>query len=127
MSDFDFEARLERLYAQPPRLSDSNAFARRVEDRLEREWSVRRGLILVAGVVGAGVALSQLAGSELYQQVSVMAEPALRVAGQGLGAFAPSELAMQLPILWSGEALWTLAAAGGLIAAFAGARWAVAL
>ena len=127
MSDFDFDARLERLYVQPPRLSDSNAFARRVEDRLEREWSLRRGLILVAGVVGAGVALSQLAGSEIYQRVSAMAEPALRVAGQGLGAFAPSELAMQLPILGSGEALWTLAAAGGLIAAFAATRWADAL
>ena len=126
MSDFDFEARLERLYTQPPRLSDSNAFARRVEDRLEREWSLRRGLILVAGVVGAGVALSQLAGSEVYQRVSAMAEPALRVAGQGLGAFAPSEILTQ-PILWTGEALWTLAAVGGLIAAFAATRWADAL
>ena len=126
MSDFDFDARLERLYAQPPRLSDSNAFARRVEDRLEREWSLRRGLILVAGVVGAGVALSQLAGSEVYQRVSALAEPALRVAGQGLGAFAPSEILTQ-PILWTGEALWTMAAVGGLIAAFAATRWADAL
>ena len=127
MSDFDFEARLERLYAQPPRLSDSDAFARRVEDRLEREWSLRRGLILIAGVAGAGVALSQMAGSEVYQRIAVMAEPALRIAGQGMGAFAPSQVATQLPILWSGEALWTLAAAGGLIAAFVATRWADAL
>ena len=126
MSDFDFEARLERLYAQPPRLSESDAFARRVEDRLEREWSMRRGLILAAGVVGAGVTLSQTLGSELFQRLSAMAEPAARIAAQSLTGSAPRELLAQ-PMLWSGEALWTLAAVAGLIAAFAATRWADAL
>ena len=126
MSDFDFEARLERLYAQPPRLSDGDAFVRRVEDRLEREWSMRRGLILAAGVVGAGVTLSQTLGSELFQRLTGMAEPAARIAAQSLSGVAPRELLAQ-PMLWSGEALWTLAAVAGLIAAFAATRWADAL
>ena len=61
MSDFNFEARLERLYAQPPRLSDGSVFVRRVEDRLEREWTLRRGLIVVAGAP-ARIALRQTLG-----------------------------------------------------------------
>ena len=126
MSDFDFEARLERLYAQPPRLSSGDAFVLRVEARLEREWSLRRGLILTAGVIGAGVTLSQTLGSELFQRLTAMAEPASRIAAQGLSGLAPRELLAQ-PMLWTGEALWTLAAIGGLIAAFTATRWADAL
>jgi hypothetical protein len=126
MSDFDFEARLERLYATPPRLSDGEAFARRVEDRLDREWSLRRGLILVAGVAGAGVAVSQTLGSELYQRLQAMADPVLRVAAGGLSGVAPGELLAQ-PMLWTGEAMWTMAAVAGLIAAFTATRWADAL
>ena len=126
MSDFDFESRLERLYAQPPRLSDGNLFALEVEARLDREWSVRRGLIVVAGAAGAAIALSQTLGSELFQRLSAMAEPASRMAAKGLGGGFTGELLAQ-PMLWSGEALWTLAAVGGLIVAFTATRWADAL
>ena len=63
MADFEFEGRLERLFAQPPRLADGDAFARRVEARLDREWTLRRVLIGAAGLAGAVVALGQTLGS----------------------------------------------------------------
>ena len=124
MSDFDFEARLERLYAQPPRVGDADLFALEVEERLEREWTFRRALIGVAGLVGAGVMLSQTLGSETLARLSGLAEPAGRLFSDALGELSPQALAAQTPMLWSGEALWTIAALGGLAAAFFATRWA---
>ena len=52
MADLDFENRLERMYAQAPAMPDSDAFARRVEGRIDRSWTVRRWAIGAAGVAG---------------------------------------------------------------------------
>jgi hypothetical protein len=60
MADPEFERSLERLFADPPALSDAEAFAGRVEARLGRGWAARRWLIGAAGVAGGLVAASQL-------------------------------------------------------------------
>src|SRR3712207_4422875 len=75
MSDPSFEARLERLFAQPPRLPDSEQFAARVEARLEREWSLRRGFIAVAGLAGGAVAVTQTVGSQLTARTGAVLQP----------------------------------------------------
>ena len=130
MADFDFDARLERLFAQPPRVSDPEAFARRVEARLEREWSVRRLMIGAAGLVGAAVALSQTVGSEAFARIVTVAEPARRLMVQGLTdgmtAAGAQDVLTDVSLL-NGEALWALAALGGLAVAFAATRLAEAL
>ena len=49
MAEADFERRLERLFGEAPDLADSQAFAERIERRLDRGWTARRWLIGVAG------------------------------------------------------------------------------
>ncbi len=126
MSDFDFEARLERLFAQPPQVQDPIGFARRVEARLDREWAVRRLMIGVAGVAGAAIMLSQSLGAEVMSRLDAFVAPAQRLATEQW-QIATGESLLNQPGLLSGELLWTLAAVAGVIAAFAATRWAEAL
>lgn len=117
MSDFEFEARLERLFAQPPKVTDSAVFCRQVQSRLDRDWTLRRGLIGAAGVVGGVVAASQAFGSGVLSRLqdlrlptaAFLDDPAIRsaLAGDGAGAFAAG-----------GEAIWVAAALLALAAAF---------
>ena len=39
MAEADFERRLERLFGEAPELPDSQAFAERIEQRLNRGWT----------------------------------------------------------------------------------------
>jgi hypothetical protein len=126
MSDFDFEARLERLFAQPPHVQDPIAFARRIEARLDREWTLRRLAIGAAGLAGAVIMLSQTLGSQVFARLETFAGPTRRLAAEQWQVVTGESLLTQ-PGLLSGEVLWTLAAVGGLIAAFAATRWAEAL
>jgi len=126
MSDFDFDARLERLFSQTPRVLDPEGFARRLEHRLEREWTVRRLLIGAAGVIGATVTLSQTLGSHFLTRAEAVAGPTARALTKDVAAFDPQAL-LGDRMLWSGEALWTIAVLAGLAAAFMATRWAEAL
>lgn len=123
MSDFDFDARLERLFSQPPRVSDPAVFARRVEDRLDREWSMRRLLIGAAGVVGAALTLSQTLGAQFLSGAEAVAGPAVRLMNEETARFRVSSL-LGDQMLWSGEAVWTVVGLVGLAAAFVATRWA---
>ena len=49
MAELDFERRLERLFGEAAPQADAEAFAERVQRRLARRWTVRRGLIGAAG------------------------------------------------------------------------------
>ncbi len=69
MDEREFEARLERLFNQPPAFDDNDAFARRVETKLNRNWRVRALSIAFAGSVGGLIALSQTLGSGFGLQV----------------------------------------------------------
>lgn len=89
MAEIDFERRLERLFAEAPDLPDAQAFADRIENRLNRGWTARRWLIGAAGMMGGVVGASQLVMSNLVDQVR-SAEQSARVLSQGLSRAAPT-------------------------------------
>lgn len=89
MAEIDFERRLERLFAEVPDLPDAQAFADRIERRLNRGWTARRWLIGAAGLTGGVVGASQLVMSNLVQRVE-SAEQSARVLGEGLSRVTPS-------------------------------------
>lgn len=123
MSDFEFEARLERLFAQPPRVTDPGVFAAGVQTRLERGWGLRQALIGAAGVLGGAVAATQVFGSgvlERMQAVRVPVEPMLAEAD-------PSRLLrgdVLGPLAGGGEVMWMVAGMAALAVAFAATRFA---
>ncbi len=125
MSDHDFERRLERMFAQPPRLADADAFGARFEARLERGWGLRRLLVGVAGALGGVIAATQLVNVELVRRMEGLSLPTENLprfrlpealAGAGLQSGAMSQ-----------EVIWLAAAMLGLAAAFAATRWAEGL
>lgn len=119
MSEHEFEFRLDRMFSEPPAFSDNEAFARRVEAKLERGWSMRSWLIGAAGVAGGLIGVSQMvgagvllrgAGEEATRQAAAVekAFAALSKAGPSLGG---------LPV--SGEVMWMTAALGVMALGFA--------
>ena len=89
MAEIDFERRLERLFADVADFSDAQAFADRIERRLNRGWTARRWLIGTAGLVGGVIGASQLMVSGIVQRVET-AEQSARALGQGLTRITPS-------------------------------------
>ncbi len=122
MSDHDFERRLERMFAQSPRMPDSDAFAARVESRLERGWGVRRLLVGAAGALGGVIATTQIVNAELVRRVEGLSLPegslpTIRIP-QMLTASGLDNAAM------SSEVVWLTAGMLGLAMAFVATRWA---
>jgi hypothetical protein len=116
MADLDFETRLERLFAQPPAFADSDIFARRVESRLDRSWTVRRWAIGAAGLAGGLVATGQVLGSNISQRMQGFGTEAMADVTDGLRSFAPEWKALSLlpvgtEVLWMGAALAIMAVA----------------
>ena len=120
MADLDFETRLERMFAQPPAFVDADAFARRVESRLDRSWTVRRWAIGAAGLVGGLVATGQVVGSNLSERMQGFGADAMAdltySATNSVRGFAPelkalSVLPVGTEVLWMGAALAVMAIA----------------
>jgi hypothetical protein len=63
MAERDFEAELERMFNQPPAFADNEAFARRVNSRLDKSWRLRVFGLATAGGVGGLIAISQTIGT----------------------------------------------------------------
>ena len=89
MAEVEFERRLERLFAAGSELDDAQAFAARVERRLNRGWTARRWLIGAAGLVGGVIGASQLVFSNLPGRVET-AEQSARTLGAGLARVSPN-------------------------------------
>ena len=116
MADLDFETRLERMFAQPPAFVDADAFARRVEGRLDRSWTVRRWAIGAAGLVGGVVATGQVVGSNLSERMQGFGAETIADLTAGARDFAPELKALSLlpvgtEVLWMGAALAIMALA----------------
>jgi hypothetical protein len=69
MGEREFEAGLERLFGQSPTFADADAFTRRVEAKLNRNWRLRTTALGVAGVVGGVVAATQTIGQGVFGRV----------------------------------------------------------
>jgi hypothetical protein len=103
MAENDFERRLERLFADAPEAPDAQAFAERVEQRLNRGWTARRWLIGAAGMAGGVIGASQLLMSNLFHRMET-AEQSARALGQGLSRVTPAT--DMVSALSGGYGLW---------------------
>jgi hypothetical protein len=108
MAEFDFERRLERLFSEAPDFADAQAFAERIERRLDRGWTARRWLIGAAGLAGGLIGASQLMLFNVFQRVE-SAEQSARALSLGLARATPSS--DMLSVLSGGYGAWI---AGGL-------------
>lgn len=65
MSADEFDPRIERLFAETPRLADADLFHAEMQARLARGGRVRAGVLAAAGTLGGLVAVRELAGINL--------------------------------------------------------------
>lgn len=125
MADYAFERRVQALFAETPAYLDAPAFAARVEGRLDRGWAVRRAAIGAAGLVGGGVAVVQLVGSDWLGQLEMASRTSAAQAGRSVGGVLDG-VAMFAPLLHAlplgGEALWLIAGLLGLAVALLATR-----
>ena len=122
MSDFDFESRLERMFSQPPPVTDPGVFAAQVQARLERGWAFRRLLIGAAGVVGGAVAASQAFGSGLLASLGDISLPTPSLLGDGRSDPMFTAEALNAALAGSGEIMWIAAAMLALTVGIAATR-----
>lgn len=117
MADLEFEARLGRMFDEPPALSDGEAFARQVETRLDRGWGMRQLLIGAAGLAGGLVGAAQLLDSGVMPRFEAMSEQAGQTFTHRLDGLLSGESLTALPL--GGEVMWMAAALGVMALAFA--------
>ena len=114
MAELEFERRLERLFNEPPALSGEGAFAALVEQKLNRGWTLRRGIIGAAGLVGGVVGASQLIMSNFVEQVETASKGSTRLIEAGMSQWAPRlEMLSALPagssVVWIAGGMAVLA------------------
>jgi hypothetical protein len=71
MADLIFERELNRMFADAPELGDASLFAIKVDETLQRGWTLRRVLIGGLGVVGGVVGGAQLLGGGLVERLGM--------------------------------------------------------
>ena len=118
MVDRSFEMELDRQFSESAVLADSDLFASRVTDRLERAWTFRRlligGLGLAGGLIGAGQLLSSGILSHL-DSVTARSDALVRMgmdelpAARGLTDLLASGASVDGQVLWMSAALAALA------------------
>lgn len=119
MADLDFEMRLGRLFAETPELLDGDAFVRRVESRLERNWTLRRVLIGAAGLGGGVIVAGQMLAPQISSRIEAVSLTPVASLQKGVEALIPHWRVFDyLP--YSSELLWMAAGLAALgIAALA--------
>ncbi|HEX8233390.1 MAG TPA: hypothetical protein VF559_08610 [Caulobacteraceae bacterium] len=115
MADYDFERRLERMFAEVPHFGDANAFAQAVESKLDRSWAMRRMMIGAAGLVGGLIFAAQTLGAGLTQRMEGLGGELLADVSQRFTLAPELKAASYLPysaeVLWMGVGLAVLAVA----------------
>jgi hypothetical protein len=114
MADLEFEARLDRLFAEAPLLEDADVFARKVQSRLNRSWALRRVVIGGLGVVGGMIAVVQLAASGVIGRAEVLSTQSAKVLSIAFANHLPTHLfADTMPIgpdfVWAAIGLGAIA------------------
>jgi hypothetical protein len=117
MAEFDFEAHLSRLYAEPPALRDAERFATQVGARLDRGWAIRRVLIGAAGVVAGLIAAAQIVSARFAADVQSVSKTGMdnlnHEMSQGM-----DHLSQIVTTPASAETLWLAAALAAVALAF---------
>ena len=72
MADRSFEMHLDRMFDQSPSFSDADLFAVRVNERLDRGWSLRRLLIGGLGTMGGLIGVYQVLGTGLVAHLQAL-------------------------------------------------------
>ena len=104
MADPEFDTRLLRLFADAPEFADADGFARRVEDRLDRSWTLRRMLIGAAGIGGGAIAVGQTLGARVFDRVAGFSDASATAMSQGARTLTQLRLLDALPV--GGEVVW---------------------
>ncbi len=104
MADPEFEARLIRWFGDAPALADADHFAKRVEGRIDRSWSLRRAMIGMAGLAGGVIAVGQLLGARLFDHIAGLSKASVTEVSEGVRTVGQLRLLASLPV--SGEVLW---------------------
>ena len=103
-----FETRLDRMFGQSPPLSDNDAFAARIEQRLRRGWTFRRLLIGGLGVLGGVIGVAQMASSGVVGHVEGLSAQTNRLWSTDLHRI--TALHLPLPVApFGGGVLWMAA------------------
>lgn len=125
MADHAFEHQLHTLFAEAPLFDDAAAFTLRVESRLDRGWAVRRMAIGTAGLIGGGVAVLQLVGSDWLGRLTSASRISAGEAGRSMGGMLDGVSALA-PVLnalpLGGEIVWLIAGLIGLAVALLATR-----
>jgi hypothetical protein len=118
-NDFrDFEARLGRLFSEPPAFADADDFARSVVARLDRGWQLRSLVIGLTGLIGGTIGVSQMMAVNLFGQIESVSAVQGQRLGTQLGQIFPTHLALpSLP--FGGEGLWMSAGLAAVAVVFA--------
>jgi hypothetical protein len=118
MAELGFDALLDRMFADVPVFADADTFARRIDERLDRGWTVRRTVIGGLGLIGGLIGGAQILGSGLLSRMGELTNRSDRVISAGLSDLVPTDL-MPRGILLNGEILWMAAALAAVAVGFA--------
>jgi hypothetical protein len=98
MAELEFEARLDRLFAQAPIFPDATIFALQVDHRLERGWNMRRTVIGGLGVIGGLFGVVQVVSSDLLARAETFSAQSSKLLSQDVHQFIPLHLSfLDLP------------------------------
>ena len=114
MSADEFDPFVERMFARTPPMADADAFAARLEARLESGVRVRTLALSLAGLIGGGVAVREILNLRLD-----LAAPDAPVAGRAIGEGVQTltlgaQAAIQNGADHLGLASWSLGSMGGM-------------
>jgi hypothetical protein len=123
MDERGFETSLERMFGNAPALADADAFTRRVEGKLNRDWRWRTLGLGIAGVVGGAIAATQAVGSGLGVRVQEVSAASTQAVGSLY--HQASTQADVLVQAGSGMSMFWLVSGVLIIAAIAGASRAL--
>ena len=98
MAELEFEARLDRMFAQAPAFPDAAIFAIQVDHRLERGWNLRRTLIGGLGLIGGLFGVVQLVSLNVLSRAETLTAQSSKLLSQNLHAYIPLHLSfLDLP------------------------------
>jgi len=121
MAELDFEMKLDRMFHEPPAFPDAETFAKLVELRLDRGWSLRQiGIGAAGSVAGLFGVLQVLNSGFLFQATEETERQTLALTGGLDNLLKMGGNLSTLP--FGGEVMWMAAALGVMALAFAVTR-----